>query len=236
MLLEINTLNAGYSFLQILREVELQVDKGEFVCLIGPNGAGKSTVLKSIAGILSQVSGTIAFQGENITNLPAYKVFRKGIAFVSESMNLFTQMSVEENLALGAYRERNNKIIQERLEYVYELFPRLKERTGQLAGTLSGGERKMVAIARALMGSPQLLLVDEPSFGLAPQMTESVFGALEFLNTKEQLSILVVEQNVGMTLQYSQRGYVLEHGSITVAGSSEELAENTHVRKAYLGV
>ncbi len=236
MLLEVSSLNAGYGFLQILRDVHLSIDTGEFVCLVGPNGSGKSTTLKSIFGMLPKVSGSIKFSGEELVGLPGYEVYRKGIAYVSESMNLFTQMTVQENLLLGAYMERNKKKIQERVQYIYALFPRLEERKNQLSGTLSGGERKMVALARALMGSPSLVLVDEPSFGLAPQMTEAVFDALDTLNSKENLTILVVEQNVELTLEYSHRGYVLENGAITLEGTSQELNNNAHVRKAFLGV
>ncbi len=236
MLLDVSSLDASYGFLQILRNVNLSVDKGEFVCLVGPNGAGKSTTLKSIAGMLPNVSGSINFSGNDIIGLPGYKVFRKGIAYVSESMNLFTQMTVQENLVLGAYMERDKIKIQKRIRYIYDLFPRLEERRKQLAGTLSGGERKMVALSRALMGNPHLILVDEPSFGLAPQMTEAVFDALSTLNASEKMTILVVEQNIELTLEYAHRGYVLENGTVTLQGSSEELNSNEHVRKAYLGV
>jgi branched-chain amino acid transport system ATP-binding protein len=236
MLLEVTSLNAGYGFLQILRDVSICLDEGEYVCLVGPNGAGKSTTMKSIAGMLKPMSGSIRFASEELAGLPGYKVSRKGIAYVSEGMNLFTQMTVKENLLLGAYLERDKQKIQNRLHSIYELFPRLVERRDQLSGTLSGGERKMLSLGRGLMGSPRLLLVDEPSFGLAPQMTETVFAALDILNKEENLSILLVEQNVTMTLEHSQRGYVMEHGKVTIQGSSQELNNNEHVRKAYLGV
>ena len=181
MLLEVKNLNAGYGFLQILRDVSLTVDTGEYVCMVGPNGAGKSTTLKTIAGLVAPMSGEILFKGEPIDGLPGNQVARKGIAFVSEEMNLFVNMTVQENLAMGAYTIRDKKMQKDRLEFVYDLFPRLDERRSQLAGTMSGGERKMLAIGRGLMSNPTLLLVDEPSFGLAPLLTESVFQSLDTL-------------------------------------------------------
>jgi ABC-type branched-subunit amino acid transport system ATPase component len=168
MLLEVKNLNAGYGFLQILRDVSLDVDTGEYVCLVGPNGAGKSTTLKTIAGLVAPMSGEILFDGENIAGLPGNQVARRGISLVSEAMNLFVNMTVQENLAMGAYTIKDKKVQKDRLGFVYDLFPRLVERRNQLAGTMSGGERKMLAIGRGLMPNPKLLLVDEPSFGLAP--------------------------------------------------------------------
>jgi ABC-type branched-subunit amino acid transport system ATPase component len=174
MLLEVKNLNAGYGFLQILRDVSLDVDTGEYVCLVGPNGAGKSTTLKTIAGLVAPMSGEILFDGENIAGLPGNQVARRGISLVSEAMNLFVNMTVQENLAMGAYTIKDKKVQKDRLGFVYDLFPRLVERRNQLAGTMSGGERKMLAIGRGLMPNPKLLLVDEPSFGLAPLLTENV--------------------------------------------------------------
>jgi len=234
-LLELNNLNAGYGFLQILRDVSLKVDKAEYVSLIGPNGAGKSTTLKSIAGIVKPMSGQILFQGEDIGGRSGNKVARLGISFISEEMNLFTNMTVHENMMMGAYsiREKNEK--NRLLKFAYDLFPRLEERRNQLAGTLSGGERKMLGIGRALMADPNLLLVDEPSFGLAPQLTDQVFESLGTLRN-EGKTILVVEQNVTKTLSVTDRGYVLENGRIELEGPSEELAGNAHVRKVFLGV
>jgi ABC-type branched-subunit amino acid transport system ATPase component len=235
VLLELNNLNAGYGFLQILRDVSLKVDKAEYVSLIGPNGAGKSTTLKSIAGIVKPMSGQILFQGEDIGGRSGNKVARLGISFISEEMNLFTNMTVHENMMMGAYsiREKNEK--NRLLKFAYDLFPRLEERRNQLAGTLSGGERKMLGIGRALMADPNLLLVDEPSFGLAPQLTDQVFESLGTLRN-EGKTILVVEQNVTKTLSVTDRGYVLENGRIELEGPSEELAGNAHVRKVFLGV
>jgi branched-chain amino acid transport system ATP-binding protein len=235
MLLEVDKLNAGYGFLQILRDVSLNVDQGEYVALVGPNGAGKSTTLKTIAGLLRPMNGEIRFKGEPIGGLAGNKVARKGIAYVSEAMNLFVNMTVQENLFMGAYTLADKKLIRNRLAFVYELFPRLVERKNQLAGTMSGGERKMLAIGRGLMSNPQLLLVDEPSFGLAPQLTESVFESLGALN-RQGVTIMLVEQNVTKTLAVTHRGYVLENGRIELEGASRELACNDHVRKVFLGV
>jgi len=235
VLLEINNLNAGYGFLQILRDVSLKINTAEYVCLIGPNGAGKSTTLKTIAGMLKPMSGQILFEGKDIGGLSGNKVTQLGISFISEEMNLFTNMTVHENMMMGAYtvKEKNEK--KRLLEFTYDLFPRLRERHEQLAGTLSGGERKMLGIGRALMADPKLLLVDEPSFGLAPQLTDQVFDSLNTLR-KEGKTILVVEQNVTKTLSVTDRGYVLENGRIGLAGPSDELAHDAHVRKVFLGV
>jgi ABC-type branched-subunit amino acid transport system ATPase component len=235
MLLEVKNLNAGYGFLQILRDVSLSVDLGEYVALVGPNGAGKSTTLKTIAGLLRPMSGEIRFKGESISGLPGNKVARKGIAYVSEAMNLFVNMTVQENLFMGAYTLSDKKLRKDRLDFVYGLFPRLVERKNQLAGTMSGGERKMLAIGRGLMSNPELLLVDEPSFGLAPQLTESVFESLNALK-KRGVTIMLVEQNVTKTLAVTDRGYVIENGRIELEGPSKELACNAHVRKVFLGV
>jgi ABC-type branched-subunit amino acid transport system ATPase component len=235
MLLEVKQLNAGHGFLQILWDVSIQIDVGEYVCIVGPNGAGKSTTLKTIAGLINPISGQVLFKGEPIDGIGGHKVTRKGIAFTSEEMNLFTNMSVQENLLMGAYILDDKALIKRRMTYVYEFFPRLAERRSQLAGTMSGGERKMLAIGRALMSDPDLLLVDEPSFGLAPQLTTTVFESLDKL-VQEGLTILLVEQNVTKTLAVTRRGYVLENGRITLKGKSSELACDPHVRKVFLGV
>jgi ABC-type branched-subunit amino acid transport system ATPase component len=218
MLLEVKNLNAGYGFLQILRDVSLTVDTGEYVCLVGPNGAGKSTTLKTIAGLLTPISGQILFNGESIGGLPGNKVAGKGISFVSEEMNLFVNMTVQENLAMGAYMIRDKKLQKNRLDFVYSLFPRLVERRNQLAA------------------NPKLLLVDEPSFGLAPLLTENVFESLDILVKRENVTIMLVEQNVTKTLSVTDRGYVLENGRIGLSGKSRDLACDAHVRKVFLGV
>jgi branched-chain amino acid transport system ATP-binding protein len=235
MLLEVKNLNAGYGYLQILRDVSLTVDTGEYVCLVGPNGAGKTTTLKTIAGLVTPMSGEILFQDESISGLPGNRVARKGISLVSEAMNLFVNMTVHENLAMGAYTIRDKQLKKDRQDFVYDLFPRLAERRNQLAGTMSGGERKMLAIGRGLMPNPTLLLVDEPSFGLAPLLTEDVFKSLDTL-VKKGLTIMLVEQNVTKTLAVTDRGYVLENGRVELSGKSSDLATNAHVRKVFLGV
>jgi branched-chain amino acid transport system ATP-binding protein len=234
-MLELKNVNASYDFLQILWDVSLRVDDGEFVALIGPNGAGKTTTLRAISGLLSPKSGEVLFKGQGIGRLPTHAISRLGISYISEELNLFTNMSVRENLLLGAYALNDKKQELEILDFVYQLFPRLKEREKQLAGTMSGGERKMLAIARGMMSSPQLLLVDEPSLGLAPHLTHDVFRALLELR-KRGVTILLVEQNVNATLEITDRAYVLEHGRIALQGASPEMKSNQHVRSAYLGI
>ncbi|MFO7988213.1 MAG: ABC transporter ATP-binding protein [Thermodesulfobacteriota bacterium] len=235
MLLEVKNLNAGYGYLQILRDVSLQIDKGEYVAIVGPNGAGKSTTMKTIAGLISPMSGSVVFNGEDITGLSGSAVAKKGISFVSEEMNLFVNMTVQENLYMGAYTIKEKYLKNERLDFVFELFPRLAERRKQLAGTMSGGERKMLAIGRGMMSNPSLMLVDEPSFGLAPQLTTSVFASLDVL-IKNGVTILLVEQNVTKTLAVTGRGYVLENGKVGMEGNSADLAEDSYVKKVFLGV
>lgn len=234
-MLKVENIDSGYDFLQVLWGVSLEVDKGEFVALIGPNGAGKTTTLRTIAGILRPRSGKIAFKGKDLAGVPAYKVSRLGVSYVSEQLNLFTNMTVRENLVMGAYWVNDRRKEREKLDYVYQIFPRLKEREGQLVGTMSGGERKMLAIARGVMADPELLLVDEPSLGLAPNTTLAVFEALMELR-KSGLTILLVEQNVHLTLDVTDRAYVIENGRIVMAGASQDLVGNEHVQNAYLGV
>lgn len=234
-MLEVRGLDSGYGFLQVLWDVSLHVSEGEFVALLGPNGAGKTTTLRTIAGLLTPKAGEVKFQGKPIGNLPAHKISQMGIGFVSESLNLFTGMSVRENLLLGAYTVRDRRKQLDSLDFVFHLFPRLKERANQLAGTLSGGERKMLAIARGMMSDPVLLLVDEPSLGLAPKLVLAVFDALETLRERG-VTILLVEQNVNTTLHITDRAYVLEQGRIVLEGKSTDLLEDEHVRKAYLGL
>ena len=219
MLLEVKNISAAYDFLQVLWDVSFKVEKGEYVCLVGPNGAGKSTTLKTIAGLLKPISGQVFFKGESIEGLTGNRICNKGISYISEELNLFTQMTVKENLSMGAYSIADKKKKLENLDFVYTLFPRLKERQSQLAGTMSGGERKMLAIARGIMFSPSLLLVDEPSLGLAPQLIADVFNALDVLRNKG-LTILLVEQNVTKSLQITDRGYVIEKGQIVLHGES----------------
>lgn len=235
MLLEVKNLDAGYGYLQILRSVSLNIDRGEYVCIVGPNGAGKSTTMKTIAGLISPTGGSILFDGEEIAGLQTSQITKQGLSFVSEEMNLFVNMSVQENLYMGAYIIKDKKVQKDRLDFVFSLFPRLGERKNQLAGTMSGGERKMLAIGRGMMSDPKLLLVDEPSFGLAPQLVADVFDSLEALRN-QGVTIMLVEQNVTKTLAVTDRGYILENGKIGLEGKSHDLADNPHVRKVFLGV
>jgi len=234
-MLELKNINASYDFLQVLWDVSLNVDKGELVALIGPNGAGKSTTLRTIAGLISPKSGEILFNGKVINNMPVHMISRLGISYVSEKLNLFTAMSVRENLILGAFAIPDKEKQLATLAYIFELFPRLEERKNQLAGTMSGGERKMLAIARGMMSMPQLMLVDEPSLGLQPNLTRNVFDALLQLRDRG-VTILLVEQNVNATLNFTDRAYILEQGKIAMTGPSKEIKANKHVRNAYLGI
>lgn len=234
-MLELKNLDSGYEFLQVLWGVSLRVDDGEFVALIGPNGAGKSTTLRTIAGLIEPKGGEIIFNGKSITKKSAHIISRMGISYVSEALNLFTDMSVRENLLLGAYAVQEREVQLETLDYIFELFPRLEERRDQLAGTMSGGERKMLAIARGMMSNPTLMLVDEPSLGLQPNLTYDVFDAL--LQLRDQgVTILLVEQNVNATLDITDRAYILEQGQIVMEGPSKEVKLNEHVQNAYLGI
>lgn len=234
-MLELRNLNSGYDFLQVLWNVSLHVDQGEFVALVGPNGAGKSTTLRTVSGLLPPMGGDILFKGKPINKKKAHEISRMGISYVSEQLNLFTDMSVEENLLLGAYAILDTKLQQKTLAFVFELFPRLAERKKQLAGTMSGGERKMLAIARGMMSNPELMLVDEPSLGLQPNLVTDVFRSLKLLRD-QGVTILLVEQNVNTTLEITDRAYILEQGRIVMEGPSHSVKENEHVRNAYLGI
>jgi branched-chain amino acid transport system ATP-binding protein len=234
-LLEVKNLQAGYDYLQVLWDVSLRVSQGEFVALLGPNGAGKTTILRTIAGVITPMTGEVRLHGESIGGLSAHQIHRKGLSFVPEDLNLFAGMTVHENLLLGAYGIRDKSRVKESLDLVLDLFPRLAERRNQLAGTLSGGERKMLGVARGLMSGPSLLLVDEPSLGLAPLLVMSVLEALQELN-RNGVTILLVEQNVNMTLHLTDRSYVLEQGRIALEGTSTALLENEHVQEAYLAL
>jgi branched-chain amino acid transport system ATP-binding protein len=233
--LELTDLESGYELLQVLWGVNLRVEEGEFVALLGPNGAGKTTTLRTIAGLVKPIRGTVAFRGKSINGVAAHEVSRMGIGYVSENLNLFPAMSVYENLLVGAYAVRERAQQLATMELVFELFPRLQERRNQLAGTLSGGERKMLAIGRGLMPSPSLLLVDEPSLGLAPIPTLAAFEALKRLRERG-VTILLVEQNVNTTLRLVDRAYVLEQGQVVLEGTGEQLLGDPHVQEAYLGI
>ncbi len=234
-MLELKNLDSGYDFLQVLWQVSFTVEKGEFVALIGPNGAGKSTTLRTITGLIKPMGGDILFNGESITYKSPHLISRMGISYVSEALNLFTDMSVQENLMMGAYAVKERETQLETLDYIFELFPRLKERNKQLAGTMSGGERKMLAIARGMMSNPTMMLVDEPSLGLQPNLTYDVFSALLELH-KKGVTILLVEQNVNATLDITDRAYILEQGKIVMSGPSREMKANEHVQNAYMGI
>jgi branched-chain amino acid transport system ATP-binding protein len=233
--LQLTGVEAGYDLLQVLWGVNLKVEEGEFVALLGPNGAGKTTTLRTIAGFVPPIRGSITFRGKPLDGVLPHKVSTVGIGYVSESLNLFPSMSVYENLLVGAYIVRDMAKFASTVDVVFELFPRLLERRDQLAGTLSGGERKMLAIGRGLMPSPSLLLVDEPSLGLAPMATLTAFEALKQLHARG-VTILLVEQNVNTTLALVDRAYVLEQGQIVLEGTGEQLLGNSHVQEAYLGI
>lgn len=233
-LLAVQAIDVSYGAIQALRQVSLRVMPGELVSLIGANGAGKSTLLKSIASLLKPTRGQILFSGENIEGAPAHSLASKGLALVPEGRGIFPEMSVLENLQMGAYSRSDKHAIQHDIEHAYSLFPRLAERRAQAAGTLSGGEQQMVAIARALMSKPRLLLLDEPSMGLAPILVQKIFEVINTIN-REGVSVLLVEQNAQLALTLAQRGYVMEHGEITLHDAASALLNNPAVKAAYLG-
>ena len=235
-MLSLTDVVAGYGPLQVLRRVNLEVQRGEIVCLLGGNAAGKSTTLKTVLGLLRPSAGSVVLEGERIDRLATEDIVRRGIALVPESRRIFARMTVWENLAMGAYSRRGTPPgeIDLDLERVYELFPRLKERTSQHAGTMSGGEQQMLAIGRALMARPRLMLLDEPSMGLAPVLVEQVFDIIQAIN-RQGTTILVVEQNAAVALAIAHRGYVLQDGRIVMQGAAAELLDADDIRRAYLG-
>ena len=232
-ILKVDNINVYYGAIHAIKGISFEVNEGEIVTLIGANGAGKSTTLQTVSGLLRSRTGSIEFNGENISHVPAHKLVYKGLAQVPEGRRIFLQMSVEENLEMGAFTQKNAGIDAD-LESVYEQFPRLRERKKQIAGTLSGGEQQMLAMGRALMSHPKLLMLDEPSMGLAPILVEQIFDIIRQLH-KNGTTILLVEQNAQMALSVADRAYVLETGKITLSGTGKELAESDEVRKAYLG-
>jgi branched-chain amino acid transport system ATP-binding protein len=234
-MLEIQDLHSYYGNIHALKGISLRVDGGEIVTLIGANGAGKSTTLKTISGLLQPKQGKIILEGEDLAAYPAHKIVYKGVAMVPEGRRVFTRLSVEENLDMGAFHRSDGDGITEDRERVFDLFPRLEERRKQVAGTLSGGEQQMLATARALMARPRLLLLDEPSMGLAPVLVESVFQTIEDIN-REGVTILLVEQNAHMALQVANRGYVLQTGEIVLKDTADGLRNDPMVQKAYLGI
>lgn len=232
-MLTVSDINVYYGAIHAIKNVSFDVNEGEVVALIGANGAGKSTTLKTMSGLLRSQTGTIEFLGQNIMHMPADKLVAAGLAHVPEGRRVFAQMSVEENLEMGAFTRPNSEIAPG-LERVYAHFPRLKERRRQVAGTLSGGEQQMLAMGRALMSSPKLLMLDEPSMGLAPILIEQIFDIVRELHAAGT-TILLVEQNAQMALSIASRAYVMETGKITLSGTGDELLHNDEVRKAYLG-
>ena len=233
-MLQVKDIDVYYGNIQALRGISLEVNEGEIVTLIGANGAGKSTLLKTISGLLKPKKGSIEYLGSNIDGKPAQSIVKAGISHVPEGRRVFANMTVEENLELGAYLRNDREGIKKDLAHVYGLFPRLHERRKQLSGTLSGGEQHMLAMGRALMSKPKLIILDEPSMGLAPLMVKNIFNIIEMVN-KEGVTVLLVEQNANMALSVADRAYVLETGSIVLAGTAKELQESEEVKAAYLG-
>ncbi len=234
-MLEVRNICTGYGGIQVLWEISLAVKEGEFVALVGANGAGKSTLLKSIAGLLRRSSGEVSFENRRIDGLPASTVVARGLALVPEGRRVFPYMTVRENLEMGAFTVKSQEEVAKNLERVFVLFPKLKQRQKQVAGTFSGGEQQMLVIGRALMSRPRFLMLDEPSLGLQPTIVANVFESLKILHS-QGVTILLVEQNVRKSLEIAQRGYVLEHGRIALAGSSKSLLADEGVRRAYLGI
>ena len=234
-MLEVRGLSVAYGDVRVLHDVALRVGQGEIVSLVGANGAGKTTTLRAISGLLPALAGRVTFDGEAITGRAPSRIVERGLAHVPEGRQLFTNMTVHENLEMGAYLPRAKTAVGETLAWVTGLFPRLAERRTQLAGTLSGGEQQMLAIGRALMSRPRLLILDEPSLGLAPIMVKTIFDAIRRING-DGTTVLLVEQNLAQSLRLSHRGYVLETGRIVLEGSGAELLANPHTRKAFLGV
>ena len=233
--LEIDNINVSYGDVQVIYDLSLKVEEGEVVSIIGGNGAGKSTLLKTISGLLTPSGGEIRFEGEPISNAPPEKIVERGVVQVPEGRRLFTLMTVRDNLIVGAYNTRADADKLKTLEMVYSMLPRLKERENQLATTLSGGEQQMVAIGRGLMAMPKILMLDEPSLGLAPILIKSIFETVRKI-AEQGTTVLMVEQDVKHSLSLSDRGYVLEHGRVAMEGPAEELLENPHIKTAYLGI
>lgn len=235
-MLKVERLYAGYGEIQVLKGISFEVGQGQVISIVGANCAGKSTLLNTISGILKPTSGRVVFEGEDLTHLPGYQIAPKGIVQVPEGRKLFPAMNVKDNLFVGASFPRARQVRQRSLEQVFKLFPVLRERMNQVAETLSGGEQQMVAIGRALMAAPRLLILDEPSLGLAPMMMKEVFHIIERLHQQEKITLLLVEQNLKHALALSHYAYVLENGRIVLEGSGQAIMNNEHTRKAYLGI
>ena len=233
-MLEIKSLNVYYDAIHALKDVSFRVNKGEIVSLIGANGAGKTTTLHTISGLLRPKSGEVRFLDEDLTKLEAHNILKKGLAQAPEGRRVFAQMTVQENLDMGAYARKDRRHLEDEMDQVFQSFPRLKERRKQVAGTLSGGEQQMLAIGRALMSKPQLLLLDEPSMGLAPILVKEIFSIIRSINA-QGVTVLLVEQNARMALSIANRAYVMETGCIVMEGEAKALLHNEEVKKAYLG-
>jgi len=235
MLLSIENVTTGYEKAQVLKKVNINLGKGEIVALIGANGAGKTTTLRCITGIIKPWEGTIKFNNQKIDALESYEIVSLGISYCPEGRDIFANLSVYENLKVGSYLIKDRREFKSNLNQIYELFPRLQERSNQIAGSLSGGEQQMLAIGRALMSKPSVLLLDEPSLGLAPILVESIFKVIQQINSSGT-SVLLVEQNVSLALEFAQRAYVLEKGAIKLSGESKDLRESVYVKNSYLGI
>ena len=234
-LLEVNDVHTYYGYIHALKGITFSVEEGEIVTLIGANGAGKTTTLRTICGLMQPRQGTVFFRGENVHDNMAFQMVSKGVAMVPEGRGIFAKMSVRENLEMGAYYRNDTAGIRQDIDYMYSLFPRLGERRTQLAGTMSGGEQQMLAMARAMMARPKLLLLDEPSMGLAPVLVDSVFETVQRVSD-EGMTILLVEQNAHMALQIADRGYVLQSGEIVLSDAAKKLQQDPMVQKTYLGI
>ena len=233
-LLEVKGLEVYYGVIQALKGIDFEVNEGEIVTLIGANGAGKTTTMQSVIGLIPPKAGTVSFEGKDITHLHCHKIVSLGMSQVPEGRRIFQELTVYQNLLMGAYIQKDKKAIKEDIKKIYARFPRLEERKNQIAGTLSGGEQQMLAMGRALMSRPKLLMLDEPSMGLSPLLVDEVFTIIKDLN-KEVTTVLLVEQNAGKSLAISDRAYVLENGKIVLSGTGEELLQSEEVKKAYLG-
>ena len=233
-MLEVKDLNVYYGMIQAIKGISFEVNQGEVIALIGANGAGKTTTLHAVTGLTPVKSGHIFFEGKDITKVPAHKIVSMGMAHVPEGRRVFAQLSVYQNLKMGAYTRKDKDEIRQTLDMVYEHFPRLEERKNQMAGTLSGGEQQMLAVGRALMAKPQLVMMDEPSLGLAPIVVRGIFDIIREINA-QGITVLLIEQNANMALKIADQAYVMQTGTITMSGTGRELAENEEVKAAYLG-
>ncbi len=233
-MLKVENINVHYGVINAIKSVSFEVNEGEIVALIGANGAGKTSIMHAISGLIKTTDGVISFLDNDITKTPAHKIIARGLAQVPEGRRIFAQLTVQDNLEMGAYLRTDSKISHD-LEKVYQRFPRLKERKNQLAGTLSGGEQQMLAMGRALMSKPKLLLLDEPSMGLSPILVSEIFKIIQEINKEDGVTVLLVEQNANKALSIANRAYVLETGNITVSGDADQVASNPKVREAYLG-